>query len=176
MVKGPAGPFFNRGGGGQSRRWGRFSVGRGEVLGLVGKAGPAKPSPASRSCVFVDPPVRLGVGKILFSKGMESGQMSANVDNARLAWATDRNGISRSDDDLEPCCYRIDTQMIEAVPAHEKSAALKAARARANRGPDRVWHPRCQQSCPERLSDAPVLGGMAPTRWPLRLRWLNGPI
>ncbi|MCB2102861.1 MAG: ABC transporter ATP-binding protein [Rhodobacterales bacterium] len=105
-----------------------FSVDRGEVLGLVGESGSGKSVTGFSILGLVDPPGRITDGRILF-KGEDL------VGRSESQWRTLRGArIAMIFQDpmmtLNPV-LRIDTQMIEAIRAHEKvSDATARQRAR----------------------------------------------
>src|SRR4051812_25372418 len=131
-----------------------FSVEAGKVLGLVGESGSGKSVTGFSIMGLVDPPGRVVGGQILFD----------GVDLTRLAQAEMRalrgRRIAMIFQDpmmtLNPV-LRIDTQMIEAIQAHEP-ASKAAARARARDALARVGIP----SPEERLDASPhqFSGGM----------------
>jgi peptide/nickel transport system ATP-binding protein len=131
-----------------------FDVARGKVMGLVGESGSGKSVTGFSIMGLVDPPGRVVGGEILFD----------GVDLTRLAQAEMRalrgRRIAMIFQDpmmtLNPV-LRIDTQMIEAIQAHEP-ASRAAARARARDALARVGIP----SPEERLDAYPhqFSGGM----------------
>jgi peptide/nickel transport system ATP-binding protein len=131
-----------------------FDVARGKVMGLVGESGSGKSVTGFSIMGLVDPPGRVVGGEILFD----------GVDLTRLAQAEMRalrgRRIAMIFQDpmmtLNPV-LRIDTQMIEAITAHEP-ASRAAARARARDALGRVGIP----SPEERLDAYPhqFSGGM----------------
>ena len=106
-----------------------FSVGRGRVMGLVGESGSGKSMTGYSIMGLVDPPGRIVGGRILLD-----GRDLATLDGE--AWRRIRgNRVSMIFQDpmmtLNPV-LRIDTQMIEAVRAHNDVSAESAlARCRA---------------------------------------------
>src|SRR5210317_25699 len=104
-----------------------LTVNKGEVLGLVGESGSGKSITGFSILGLIDPPGRIVEGAIRFN-----GEDIANAPEERLQRLRG-NRISMIFQDpmmtLNPV-LRIDTQMIEAVRAHERVSA-KAARARA---------------------------------------------
>ena len=105
-----------------------FSVNRGEVLGLVGESGSGKSVTGFSIIGLVDPPGRIAGGSILYQ-----GQDLAKLSEREMR-ALRGNRIAMIFQDpmmtLNPV-LRIDTQMMEAVRAHERvSASVARARAR----------------------------------------------
>ena len=145
-----------------------FSLGEGEVLGLVGESGSGKTVTGFSILRLVDPPGRLVGGQILF-KGTDLAHLSAremqHLRGNRIAMIFQDPMMT-----LNPV-LRIDTQMIEAVRAHERVSA-KAALARAVDALARVGIP----SPEERLNSYPhqFSGGMR-QRVAIALALLNGP-
>lgn len=145
-----------------------FALGEGEVLGLVGESGSGKTVTGFSILRLVDPPGRLVGGQILF-KGRDLAQLSQ-----REMRSLRGNQIAMVFQDpmmtLNPV-LRIDTQMIEAVRAHDKVSA-RAARARAVEALSRVGIP----SPEERLESYPhqFSGGMR-QRVAIAIALLNGP-
>ena len=145
-----------------------FSLGEGEVLGLVGESGSGKTVTGFSILRLVDPPGRLVGGQILF-KGTDLAHLSAremqHLRGNRIAMIFQDPMMT-----LNPV-LRIDTQMIEAVRAHERVSA-KAARARAVDALARVGIP----SPEERLNSYPhqFSGGMR-QRVAIAIALLNGP-
>jgi peptide/nickel transport system ATP-binding protein len=106
-----------------------FSVGRGEVLGLVGESGSGKSTTAHSILGLVEPPGRVVAGRILFG-GRDLAALSERemrrIRGNRIAMI-----FPDPMSTLNPV-LRIDTQMIEAILAHEatsRSAARDRARA-----------------------------------------------
>jgi peptide/nickel transport system ATP-binding protein len=104
-----------------------FSVARGEVLGLVGESGSGKTVTGWSILGLLDPPGRIVEGSI-------------RLDGTELAGASDETLRAHRGRDIamifqDPMMtlnpvLRIDTQMIEAITAHEQ-VSQQAARARA---------------------------------------------
>ncbi|MEM8552876.1 MAG: ABC transporter ATP-binding protein [Pseudomonadota bacterium] len=131
-----------------------FSVDRGEVLGLVGESGSGKSVTGFSIMGLVDPPGRIVSGSINLN-GRDLVGLSEKE------WRTIRGKelmIIFQDPmmTLNPV-LRVDTQMIEAVTAHER-VSKKAARARAREALSAVGIP----SPDERLKSYPhqFSGGM----------------
>ena len=103
-----------------------FTVGKGEVLGLVGESGSGKTVTGFSILGLVDPPGRIVSGRVLF-KGEDLVAASPDrlraLRGARIAMIFQDPAMT-----LNPV-FRIDTQMIEAIRAHEVVDA-KAARER----------------------------------------------
>ncbi len=104
-----------------------FTVGRGEVLGLVGESGSGKSVTGFSILGLVDPPGRIVDGEILFN-GRDLTKMREGD------WRGIRgNKIAMIFQDpmmtLNPV-LRIDTQMIEAIRAHDKGISRDQARSR----------------------------------------------
>lgn len=104
-----------------------FSVRSGEILGLVGESGSGKTVTGFSILGLVDPPGRIAGGRVLF-KG--ENLVDAGEDRLR-ALRGSRLAMIFQDPmmTLNPV-LRIDTQMTEAILAHEKISD-RAARARA---------------------------------------------
>ena len=94
-----------------------FSIEKGEVMGLVGESGSGKSITGFSILGLIDPPGRIVEGSIRFN-----GDEIANANEARLQQLRG-NRIAMIFQDpmmtLNPV-LRIDTQMIEAILAHEK--------------------------------------------------------
>src|ERR1700681_3708175 len=102
-------------------------VGRGEVLGLVGESGSGKTVTGFAILGLVDPPGRVVAGSIRFRGDELVGRPDAELRRIRgrdIAMVFQDPMMT-----LNPV-LRIDTQMIEAITAHERVSA-RAARARA---------------------------------------------
>jgi peptide/nickel transport system ATP-binding protein len=145
-----------------------FALNEGEVLGLVGESGSGKSVTGFSILRLVDPPGRVVGGHIMF-RGQDLAQLP-EAEMRRLRG----NKIAMIFQDpmmtLNPV-LRIDTQMIEAVRAHEKVSA-KAARDRAISALAKVGIP----SPAERLDAYPhqFSGGMR-QRVAIAIALLNGP-
>ncbi|MEM0908321.1 MAG: ABC transporter ATP-binding protein [Pseudomonadota bacterium] len=104
-----------------------FTVNRGEVLGIVGESGSGKSVTGFSIMGLVDPPGQIVSGSIKLN-GMELVGMSErafrDIRGRKLMIIFQDPMMT-----LNPV-LRVDTQMIEAVTAHEK-VSRKAARARA---------------------------------------------
>src|SRR6202163_876681 len=102
-------------------------VGRGEVLGLVGESGSGKTVTGFSILGLVDPPGRLVEGSIRLCGDQLVGRPDAELRRyrgRRVAMVFQDPMMT-----LNPV-LRIDTQMIEAIDAHER-VSRRAARARA---------------------------------------------
>jgi peptide/nickel transport system ATP-binding protein len=130
------------------------AVGRGRVLGLVGESGSGKSVTGFSIMGLVDPPGRIVGGRILFQGrdivGLPEGEMR-RLRGSRIAMIFQDPMMT-----LNPV-LRIDTQMIEAVQAHER-VGREEARRRARDALGQVGIP----SPEERLSAYPhqFSGGM----------------
>jgi peptide/nickel transport system ATP-binding protein len=105
-----------------------FTIGRGEVLGLVGESGSGKTMTAWSIVGLVDPPGRIVAGSILLA-----GKELVGCPEDKLRHYRGRKIAMIFQDPmmtLNPV-LRIDTQMIEAITAHER-VSQRAARARAS--------------------------------------------
>ncbi len=131
-----------------------FTVGRGKILGLVGESGSGKSITGFSIIGLIDPPGRITSGRILFRdrdlsklSEKEMRQLRGN----RIAMIFQDPMMT-----LNPV-LRIDTQMVEAVLAHDK-ISKQEARARARDALGMVGIP----SPEERLSAYPhqLSGGM----------------
>jgi peptide/nickel transport system ATP-binding protein len=131
-----------------------FSVGRGRVLGLVGESGSGKSVTGFSIMGLVDPPGRIVGGKVLFKGrdivGLAEGELR-KLRGSRIAMIFQDPMMT-----LNPV-LRIDTQMIEAVQAHDDVSRAEA-RARARDALGKVGIP----SPDERLEAYPhqFSGGM----------------
>jgi len=104
-----------------------FTVGRGEVMGLVGESGSGKSVTGFSILGLVDAPGRVVAGQVLYE-----GQDIARLPDAEMRRLRGRHIAMVFQDPmmtLNPV-LRIDTQMIEAVRAHE-DVPRADARARA---------------------------------------------
>jgi peptide/nickel transport system ATP-binding protein len=106
-----------------------FSVARGEILGLVGESGSGKSQTGYSILGLIDSPGRIVGGRVMFD-GQDLRTLTAEQHRALRG-----NRIAMIFQDpmmtLNPV-LRIDTQMIEAVQAHEQVSAGEAReRARA---------------------------------------------
>jgi peptide/nickel transport system ATP-binding protein len=104
-----------------------FSVARGEVLGLVGESGSGKTVTGLSIIGVLDPPGRVVAGSIRLA-----GEELVGLSEAALRRLRGRQVAMIFQDPmltLNPV-LRVDTQMIEAVTAHER-VSRRAARSRA---------------------------------------------
>jgi peptide/nickel transport system ATP-binding protein len=106
-----------------------FTLERGEVLGLVGESGSGKSVTGFSILGLVDPPGRIEAGRVL----LDGVDLLSLDERARRAIRGRRVSMIFQDPmmTLNPV-LRIDTQMIEAITAHEAIARARAReRARA---------------------------------------------
>ena len=126
-VRGLSTHFFSRAGVVRAVDDVSFTVVRGEVMGLVGESGSGKSVTGFSLLGLVDPPGRVVAGQILFEgrdiAGLPDGEMR-RLRGRHIAMVFQDPMMT-----LNPV-LRIDTQMIEAVRAHEKVSRAEA-RARA---------------------------------------------
>jgi peptide/nickel transport system ATP-binding protein len=104
-----------------------FEVARGEVLGLVGESGSGKSVTGYSILGLVDPPGRIVSGSIQFA-----GRELVGLDDEAMRAIRGREIAMIFQDPLMTLnpVLRIDTQMIEAILAHER-VSERAARDRA---------------------------------------------
>jgi peptide/nickel transport system ATP-binding protein len=119
--------FFTRGGVVRAVDGVSFRVSRGEVLGLVGESGSGKTVTGWSILGLVDPPGRIVAGSIRLN-GAEL--VGAPEEELRAHRGRDVAMIFQDPMMTLNPVLRIDTQMIEAVAAHER-VSRRAARARA---------------------------------------------
>ena len=114
-----------------------FTVGRGEVVGLVGESGSGKSMTGYSIMGLIDPPGRIVDGRILLN-GVD---LRALPEEGIRRIRSNRVAMIFQDPmmTLNPV-LRIDTQMIEAILAHEKTS-VAAARGRARDALARVGIP-----------------------------------
>lgn len=145
-----------------------FSLDEGEVLGLVGESGSGKSVTGFSILRLVDPPGRVVGGRIDF-RGQDLAQLD---DRAMRRLRGNRIAMIFQDPmmTLNPV-LKIETQMVEAVRAHER-VSTAAARDRAIRALAKVGIP----SPAERLAAYPhqFSGGMR-QRVAIAIALLNGP-
>jgi peptide/nickel transport system ATP-binding protein len=146
--------FFTRAGTVKSVDGISFHVNKGEVLGLVGESGSGKSVTGFSIMGLIDPPGRITEGSIKLN-----GKELVGLSDEEMRKVRGREVAMIFQDPmmtLNPV-LRIDTQMIEAITAHEK-VSEKAARARARDALAKVGIP----SPDERLSAYPhqFSGGM----------------
>ena len=146
--------FFTRAGQVKSVDGVSFHVDKGEVLGLVGESGSGKSVTGFSIMGLIDPPGRIVTGSIRLN-----GRELVGLPEEEMRKVRGREVALIFQDPmmtLNPV-LRIDTQMIEAITAHE-NVSEKAARARARDALARVGIP----SPDERLSAYPhqFSGGM----------------
>jgi peptide/nickel transport system ATP-binding protein len=115
-VKGLCTHFFTRAGVVKAVDGVDFSVGKGEIMGLVGESGSGKSITGFSILGLIDPPGRITEGSIKFN-GTEIANAS---ENALQKLRGNRIAMIFQDPmmTLNPV-LRIDTQMIEAITAHE---------------------------------------------------------
>jgi peptide/nickel transport system ATP-binding protein len=126
-VKDLATHFFTRDGVVKAVDGVSFSVSAGEVLGIVGESGSGKSVTGFSIMGLIDPPGKIVSGSIV----LDGQEITARDDAAMRAVRGKHLAMIFQDPmmTLNPV-LRIDTQMIEAVLAHDK-VSEKAARARA---------------------------------------------
>ena len=109
--------FFTKGGIARAVDGVSFSVGRGKVLGLVGESGSGKTVTGFSILGLVDEPGKIVSGEILYR--------GENLVSASMGRMRELRGLNISMIFQDPMMtlnpvLRIDTQMIEAIQAHEK--------------------------------------------------------
>jgi peptide/nickel transport system ATP-binding protein len=160
--------FFTRAGVLKAVEGVSFSLNRGEVLGLVGESGSGKSVTGFSLMGLVDPPGRIVGGSIKLNGqelvGLREEKMRA-LRGARIAMIFQDPMMT-----LNPV-LRVDTQMIEAIKAHE-DISEEAARERARASLAMVGIP----SPDERLQSYPhqFSGGMR-QRVAIAIALLNNP-
>jgi peptide/nickel transport system ATP-binding protein len=131
-----------------------FSLGRGEILGIVGESGSGKSVTGFSILGLVDPPGRIEGGSIRLA-----GQELVGLSEPEMRRLRGRRIAMIFQDPMMTLTpvLRVDTQMIEAVRAHDK-VTEKAARERARDALAKVGIP----SPTERLKAYPhqLSGGM----------------
>ncbi|MDJ1159440.1 ABC transporter ATP-binding protein [Chelatococcus sp. SYSU_G07232] len=131
-----------------------FHVDRGEVLGLVGESGSGKSVTGLAILGLIDAPGRIASGSILLE-----GEDLTRMREAQLRRLRGKRLAMIFQDPMTTLnpVLRVDTQMIEAITAHEK-VSHKAARAKARDALAKVGIP----SPDERLASYPhqFSGGM----------------
>jgi peptide/nickel transport system ATP-binding protein len=160
--------FFTRAGQVKSVDGISFHVNKGEVLGLVGESGSGKSVTGFSIMGLIDPPGRITDGSIKLN-----GKELVGLSDEEMRKVRGREVAMIFQDPmmtLNPV-LRIDTQMIEAITAHE-NVSEKAARARARDALAKVGIP----SPDERLSAYPhqFSGGMR-QRVAIAIALLNAP-
>jgi peptide/nickel transport system ATP-binding protein len=104
-----------------------FTVGRGEVLGLVGESGSGKTVTGFSVLGLVDPPGRIAGGSILFN-GSDLAKLPdsqwRHIRGSKIAMIFQDPMMT-----LNPV-LRIDTQMVEAIRAHDKNVSREEAHRR----------------------------------------------
>ncbi len=146
-----------------------FTVGKGEVLGLVGESGSGKTVTGFSVMGLVDPPGRIAGGSILFN-GSDLTKLPdsqwRNIRGSKIAMIFQDPMMT-----LNPV-LRIDTQMIEAIRAHDKNVNRDEAHRRCVESLGQVGIP----SPEERLKAYPhqFSGGMR-QRVAIAIALLNKP-
>ena len=124
-VRGLSTHFFSRAGVVRAVDDVSFTVARGEIMGLVGESGSGKSVTGFSLLGLVDPPGRVVAGQILF----EGRDITGLSDEAMRRLRGRHIAMVFQDPmmTLNPV-LRIDTQMIEAVQAHERVSRTEARR------------------------------------------------
>jgi peptide/nickel transport system ATP-binding protein len=104
-----------------------FTVGKGEVLGLVGESGSGKTVTGFSVMGLVDPPGRIAGGSILFN-GSDLAKLQdsqwRHIRGSKIAMIFQDPMMT-----LNPV-LRIDTQMVEAIRAHDNTVSREEAHRR----------------------------------------------
>jgi peptide/nickel transport system ATP-binding protein len=119
--------FFTRHGAVRAVDGASFTVDRGEVLGLVGESGSGKTVTGFSILGLVDPPGRIVAGSIRF---LDEELIGASEERLRQLRGAKIAMIFQDPMMTLNPVLRIDTQMIEAITAHER-VSHRAARARS---------------------------------------------
>ncbi|MGR3378904.1 ABC transporter ATP-binding protein [Salipiger abyssi] len=114
-----------------------FTLDRGEILGLVGESGSGKSVTGFSILGLIDPPGRIAGGRILF----DGAELTGLGESALKSLRGKRIAMIFQDPmmTLNPV-LRIDTQMVEAVRAHDR-VSYRAALDRSRRALEKVGIP-----------------------------------